>query len=66
MQIILTYIIVAVALVFAGRSIYRLFRSARKKGGCGDCCSCGTTAGRKKTFVFNAGKSAKKTGRDMT
>ena len=56
MQIILTYIIVAVALFFAGRGIWRLFRSARKKGGCGDCCGCGTTAARKKPFVFNDGK----------
>ena len=30
MQLILTYIIVAIALVFAGRGTYRLFRNAKK------------------------------------
>ena len=37
MQLILTYIIVAIALVFAGRGTYRLFRNAKKGKG----CNCG-------------------------
>ena len=36
MQLILTYIIVAIALVFAGRGTYRLFRNAKKGKGCSD------------------------------
>ena len=52
MQIVLTYIIVAVALFFVGRGIYRLFRSGRKNGGCGVCCGCGSRTNRKKTYVF--------------
>ncbi len=41
MQLILTYIIVAIALVFAGRGTYRLFRNAKKGKGCNCNCGCG-------------------------
>ena len=49
-QLTLTYIIVAIALVFAGRGIYRLFRNAKKGKGCGCNCGCGGK-GRKKLTV---------------
>ena len=48
MQLILTYIIVAIALVFAGRGTYRLFRNAKKGKGCNCNCGCG---GKRKLLV---------------
>lgn len=60
MQLILTYIIVAIALVFAGRGAYRLFRNAKKGKGCSCNCGCGGKGTNKKAackssfFYINA------------
>ena len=50
-QLTLTYIIVAIALVFAGRGIYRLFRNAKKGKGCGCNCGCGGKGTNKKNCL---------------
>ena len=52
MQLILTYIIVAIALVFAGRGAYRLFRNAKKGKGCSCNCGCGGKGTNKKSCLF--------------
>lgn len=51
-QLTLTYIIVAIALVFAGRGIYRLFRNAKKGKGCGCNCGCGGKGTNKKSCFY--------------
>ena len=51
MQLILTYIIVAIALVFAGRGTYRLFRNAKKGKGCNCNCGCGGKRTNKKSCL---------------
>ncbi|WP_294142186.1 FeoB-associated Cys-rich membrane protein [uncultured Sanguibacteroides sp.] len=38
MQLIFTYIIIAVAIFVLGRGVYRLIKKSRKGGGC--CCGC--------------------------
>ena len=43
--------IVAIALVFAGRGIYRLFRNAKKGKGCGCNCGCGGKGTNKKSCL---------------
>ena len=51
MQLILTYIIVAIELVFAGRGTYRLFRNAKKGKGCNCNCGCGGKRTNKKSCL---------------
>ncbi len=51
-QLILTYLIVAVALVFAGKGVYRLFKSAKRGGGCNCNCGCGGKKNRHKKSCF--------------
>ncbi|HJF71391.1 MAG TPA: FeoB-associated Cys-rich membrane protein [Butyricimonas virosa] len=51
MQLVLTYIIVAIALVFAGRGAYRLFRNAKKGKKCSCNCGCGGKGTNKKSCL---------------
>jgi len=51
-QLILTYLIVAIALVFALKGIYRLFKSTKLGGGCNCNCGCGEKKSRYKKSCF--------------
>lgn len=49
-QLILTYLIVVIALIFALKGIYRLFKSTKRGGGCN--CGCGEEKNRHKKSCF--------------
>ncbi len=51
MQLVLTYVIVAIAIFVAGRGLYRLVKNARKGGECNCNCGCGGKKKNKKSCL---------------